>query len=502
MSNQYSPPNGPRVTRDDLRDVSRLSRVTQDRRIAGVAGGVARYFDIDPTVARVIFAVSGLFGVGLLAYAALWVLMPEDGSTARPLGLDDRNRGILLLGLAVLFVLGLLGSSWGWLDVPWPLIIIGGVVAFVLSRRERGSEEAAYRAGWQAAQGTPGNGTEPSNPTAGSWATGPATGPTGDSADVTGAATMPTRPLPRVGQVWNGTHWVAPQQAGAQPGATTTDFTDASQTSGSAGGGSWQYTGGPHGSGHYWVSNGNTAPRKKGPLLFWWTALVVIVVLSTMAVFGVTTASAYPAAALAIVAGALLLGAFWGRAGGLILIGLLIVPVLAVTTGIDKVSEGRSTWRPTTAAGVQDSYHRDLGRGVLDLSRVTNPRDLDGRTVKVSVNVGTLEVLLPANARWKVEGAVDLGHLELPDSDQGGADLQASLGNNPGGADTLFTIDASVDLGDLVVRRVTESADTSAPRTTEPTAPPTAQSTPTTQPTPNSQATPTATARVTEGAVR
>lgn len=57
-----------------------LRRPTTDRMVAGVASGLGRYFSVDPTLVRVIFAVSALFtaGVAVLAYPVMWFLMPEE----------------------------------------------------------------------------------------------------------------------------------------------------------------------------------------------------------------------------------------------------------------------------------------------------------------------------------------------------------------------------------------------------------------------------------------
>lgn len=57
----------------------RLYRSETDRQIAGVCGGIADYFNIDPTIVRLIFLV--LFfagGPGLILYVALWIVMPEE----------------------------------------------------------------------------------------------------------------------------------------------------------------------------------------------------------------------------------------------------------------------------------------------------------------------------------------------------------------------------------------------------------------------------------------
>jgi phage shock protein C len=56
----------------------RLVRSTNDRKIAGVCAGLADYFDLDPTLIRVLWAVAVLCaGTGLLAYIILWIAVPE-----------------------------------------------------------------------------------------------------------------------------------------------------------------------------------------------------------------------------------------------------------------------------------------------------------------------------------------------------------------------------------------------------------------------------------------
>ena len=56
----------------------RLVRSTNDRKVAGVCAGLADYFDLDPTIIRVLWVVAVLCGgTGLLAYAILWVALPE-----------------------------------------------------------------------------------------------------------------------------------------------------------------------------------------------------------------------------------------------------------------------------------------------------------------------------------------------------------------------------------------------------------------------------------------
>ena len=55
----------------------RLMRSSTDKKIAGVCGGLAEYFDLDPTLVRVLWLLLLFFaGTGLLAYVILWIVLP------------------------------------------------------------------------------------------------------------------------------------------------------------------------------------------------------------------------------------------------------------------------------------------------------------------------------------------------------------------------------------------------------------------------------------------
>lgn len=62
---------------------NRLYRDSENQMIAGVAAGIANYFGIDPTIVRLIFAVTLLFGgAGILIYIVLWIVVPEARTTS------------------------------------------------------------------------------------------------------------------------------------------------------------------------------------------------------------------------------------------------------------------------------------------------------------------------------------------------------------------------------------------------------------------------------------
>ena len=67
-------------TTKDQYEAGQLRRSADDRMLAGVAGGLARYLNVDVTLVRVaIAALTLLTGVGAALYIAAWLLIPADG---------------------------------------------------------------------------------------------------------------------------------------------------------------------------------------------------------------------------------------------------------------------------------------------------------------------------------------------------------------------------------------------------------------------------------------
>ncbi len=59
----------------------KLYRSEKDKIIAGVAGGLGEYFNVDSTIIRIIFVLLTLFGgSGILIYLILWILIPSSSS--------------------------------------------------------------------------------------------------------------------------------------------------------------------------------------------------------------------------------------------------------------------------------------------------------------------------------------------------------------------------------------------------------------------------------------
>ena len=57
----------------------KLYRSKENRKVAGVCGGIGEYFDIDPTLVRLL-AVALVFagGSGVLGYIVAWIIVPEE----------------------------------------------------------------------------------------------------------------------------------------------------------------------------------------------------------------------------------------------------------------------------------------------------------------------------------------------------------------------------------------------------------------------------------------
>jgi phage shock protein C len=64
----------------------RLMRTRSDRKIAGVAGGMGKYLDVDPTLMRVLWLLLffALPPAGLIGYIAAWIVMPQEPESYVP----------------------------------------------------------------------------------------------------------------------------------------------------------------------------------------------------------------------------------------------------------------------------------------------------------------------------------------------------------------------------------------------------------------------------------
>lgn len=386
---QPAPPAdaGPRVSTQEMRDLARLRRtVGPQRRVAGVAGGIARHFDIDPLLVRVIFVVTSFFGgAGVLAYLGCWLLVPDETGES-VIRTQDRTRSVALLVLGGLVGLTLVGNSFGGTDV-WPLVVIGGVVGLVLYLTQR-TEQRPYRPGTYGAP-TPTDPTTPLPET--EWAGYP--GHPGHRADQQ-PAPPPPPPVP-------------------QPD-----------------------------------------PRKRGPRLFWPVVLLIALAWGVLGLVDVSGTpipfAAYPALGIAVVGAGLLLGSTWGRAGGLIAVGLLLLPVLTIASTVARVDDRPTVVTPMPGDTIPPRYSYNLGDHTVDLTQV-DPDEL-GRPLLVESGAGRLRVIVPDEIDVTATGRVGLGSVEVFGSRSD--DPGAVVGNSVSGpSDTELDLSVQLGAGDVEIIR-------------------------------------------------
>jgi phage shock protein PspC (stress-responsive transcriptional regulator) len=123
--------------------IKRLERSSSSRVVAGVSGGLGRYFDLNPAVFRLGFVVLTLLGgAGLLVYLAAVLVIPAEGSDASIAAevlAERRDRPWPLVGLGLIGVATLVlvsrGELWPSAGAGWFLLVAGGLVILWTSRR-------------------------------------------------------------------------------------------------------------------------------------------------------------------------------------------------------------------------------------------------------------------------------------------------------------------------------------------------------------------------------
>jgi phage shock protein PspC (stress-responsive transcriptional regulator) len=135
--------------------VKRLERSSSDRVIAGVAGGLGRYFDLNPTFFRLGFVVLTLLGgAGILIYLAALLVVPDEGqerSIAEDVLARRRERPWPLVGLglaaAALAVLLSRATIWPAASFGWVLVLLAGLAILWAYDRRSGERSRARRLG-------------------------------------------------------------------------------------------------------------------------------------------------------------------------------------------------------------------------------------------------------------------------------------------------------------------------------------------------------------------
>lgn len=398
-----SDPTGPR----------RLRRSNHDRMIAGVSGGIADYFGIDPIIVRLGFvALALLGGSGVGLYLIAWLVMPheyEDESAAiNALRGGHRAGGRALLAVGLLFVLVVvLSSSVFWLPLGdglfLPLLILAAGIALLVWPADGGGWHSRWHMGhdeWRAER----------DGVRAEWR--------------------------RERDEWRRSRreW----RHGYRRGVTTDR--PASEP----------------------PSPRQPRPPRPAPFLGP-IGLAILLLFSGLTVFAdrvgwwETDPASFLSIALMIIGGVLLISAFVGRARGLIWLGLLLLPIAwalaaADLTWWDGVGEERIT--VDSVQTLDEEYRWGIGQFHLDLSDLR----LDGATEEVAVGltIGELKIWVPDTLGVDVDldgriGSVIVSDHDLRLNDDGiDVNLDRTAGD-PSGGTLLLDVDIGIGEAEVIV---------------------------------------------------
>ncbi|MFF4456051.1 PspC domain-containing protein [Streptomyces goshikiensis] len=369
-----------------------LRRGRRDKVLAGVCGGLGRYFDLDPVIFRIVLGVLAVTGgIGLIFYGFAWLLLPlegEEDSEAKKL-LTGRVEGATLAAVFAALIgcalfLSMLDN--GGLGVFSALVIVAVGAGAYWSQRSRAAQPPQAPAA-PAAQRTPQRAPHspappetqaPPTPGGPSWWRDPlvkdgTTGPVGAS-----------------GYLWGPDDDAAPAAAPGVPAAPEPVRTPAAPRGGIGG------------------------------------RLFVLAVLAG----GVATASVWHgsalghalqiglATALAVFGLGLLVSSVRGRTGfGTILLAVITAGLLAGASALPREigTDWRDVaWRPAAVQDVRPVYEAGTGLATLDLSHLDVPK---GTTLKVraGIDAGRLKVIVPREVTARADIDVrTLGDVQLP----------------------------------------------------------------------------------------
>src|SRR5688500_9224633 len=126
---EAEPPTEPQP---EPRSQRRLLRSRSDRMLGGVAGGLGKYFDVDPVIFRIGFGVTLFFGgLGALLYIAMLIFVPsEEADGSQPAG-AGRTLGRVLV-LTVVAIAALIGLSIMGVGAAWATATGHGTVVAII----------------------------------------------------------------------------------------------------------------------------------------------------------------------------------------------------------------------------------------------------------------------------------------------------------------------------------------------------------------------------------
>jgi phage shock protein PspC (stress-responsive transcriptional regulator) len=399
----------------DVATTDLLHRSVTDARVAGVCGGIAERYRIDPLLVRlaaVIIALSS--GVGLVLYGAAWLLLPRGaGQPAlmrafpRVARVRSRTWSVVVSG-AALVVLVLVGVGFNASLLP-TMVVLGILYASQLRPGTKGSPAVgpgSVPQGPQQYETMPG-------PMAGEW---PLLAPPPGQLIVTTPA-GPWRPTNRWGQPLTAqecaTYYAVPDPIGLyqRPQPVT--------------------------------------PQRRSRVIALVAGLAIAAIFAMMSLLGAFVLMppvTYLAVGLVGVGVTLIVGAFTGRPSGFIAIAIALVLVAGAVSSSSQSSNSQQYDSYFSTSDLPDQISVN-GNYVLDLSQL--PID-ETKSVAVQVDNGNAQLVLPASGNYSVSWNDSYGNVTMPDGSGG----QGSGGYNRilDPSQPTLTLSITVTSGSLVVR--------------------------------------------------
>ncbi|MEU8077546.1 PspC domain-containing protein [Catellatospora citrea] len=415
-----------------------LIRPRHGRYLAGVCGALGRATKTDPLLWRVLIGVLAVFGVGIVVYLAAWLLTPAEGDSSSPVealfgrGYSGTSSTLtLVIGVLTVIMIGAVTNSF---EVAVIAAIGLVIAALVVSRNAAGGQPPRSRPG-----------------------------ATYLPPDYAAAPPLVTRPggSPERRPTWDSSPAVTVPAAAPMPSGVTVPVPPVEPTG-------YRPPFAPHGPyapaapppppPPLKAPKVKREPSRLGRLIFG-LAMVALGALAMADMAGVSVpGSTYVAAALGVVGLGLVIGAWFGRARGYILIGIvlaLVLPMVAATGdwSRERTQAGTVTWMPTSLEELHDRYEHRFGEATLDLTGL----DLTGQDVEVSAQItgGALKVVVPPDVDVTVVAQVNLADADVFGRSISGAgqrDTQTSLGDDgkPGPGKLLLKLDVNLGHAEVI----------------------------------------------------
>jgi phage shock protein PspC (stress-responsive transcriptional regulator) len=397
-------------------EARKLYRSRDQRVIAGVCGGIAEHFGIDPVLIRIaLVGLAFVGGSGVLAYLVAWIAIPEapERDSGSPGGPSPSGPGggapaVLLAIGAIALLPALWWGAWGWHDGPdlFPAIVLLGIGVWLLVRHsDEEQDPVRYDApAWSA----PGPVT--------------ATMPAGDEPTVADETSAPTTfaEVPPWTAEFDPVPVVRPWEAESDEPLP------------------------PRG--------GSIVGRLVFGALLIGGGVVWMLHLTDTTELSPGTGLAI---ALLIVGTGVLASAWLGRSIGLIVLGALLAFALAGVAAVDvplRGGFGERTWTPQSGDELerQSPYELTAGKAVLDLTEL----ERGDHEVAASVAFGELTVIVPRGVSLELDAEVQGGKIDNElGSDDEGWDLHTETSHGPSGAERTIVAEIDIAFGELTVQR-------------------------------------------------